>query len=133
MDQPERGARPHRLRRSTPGHRMLLCTALACALLSLGAPPAWADEPAPSATGQEQPASAALGLPQMGGPLTANPNPAKFDAGPGGKVFVTGAITGLAQWQSNAAPGDCAGQADISNGQVFIQKNDGLFRFFVQA
>jgi hypothetical protein len=69
----------------------------------------------------------------MAGPLTANPHPAKFDTGPLGNVFVTGALTGLAQWQSNATRTDRAGQADISNGQVFIQKTDGVLRFFVET
>jgi hypothetical protein len=69
----------------------------------------------------------------MAGPLTANPDPAKFDAGPVGNVFVTGALTGLAKWQSNAARIDRAAQADISNAQLFIQKTDGLLRFFVEG
>jgi len=39
-----------------------------------------------------------------GGPLTANPDPAKFVAGLSGNVFVTGALTGLARGRSTAAP-----------------------------
>jgi len=114
--------------------------AVGCALLSLGASPGRADETAaPPEAGREQPPSAtpsapaALTLPSMAGPLTANPDPAKFGAGPVGNVFVTGAFTGLAQWQSNAARIDRAAQADISNAQVFIQKTDGLLRFFVEG
>jgi Putative beta-barrel porin-2, OmpL-like. bbp2 len=111
--------------------------AVGCALLSLGGSPGWADEttPPPEA-GHEQPAVAAgsaLSTPPMAGPLTANPDPARFDAGPAGNVFVTGAVTGLAQWQSNAARIDRAAQADISNAQLFIQKTDGLVRFFVEG
>src|SRR6266446_2453410 len=68
---------------------------LACALLSLAAAPVWADEAGPPpAVGQEQPAGAAtsaLTAPSMAGPLTANPDPAKFDADPLGTVFLTGA------------------------------------------
>lgn len=110
--------------------------AVGCALVSLGASPGWADETAaPPRAGQEQlaAASSALTAPSMAGPLTANPHPAKFDTGPLGNVFVTGALTGLAQWQSNATRTDRAGQADISNGQVFIQKTDGVLRFFVET
>ena len=109
-------------------------------LLCLVAVPGWADKAArASTTGQEQPADveppapAALTAPSMAGPLSANPDPAKFDAGPVGDVFVTGALTGLAKWQSNAARIDRAAQADISNAQLFIQKTDGLLRFFVEG
>jgi len=111
--------------------------ALACAFLSLVALPGWADEVSPPpAAGQEQPAgpaSAALTAPSMAGPLTANPDPAKFDAGPIGNLFVTGALTGLLRWQSNPVQTDRSGRADISNAQVFIQKTDGLLRFFVET
>lgn len=72
-------------------------------------------------------------VPAMSGPLSANPNPTKFDAGPLGKIYVTGALTGLAQWQDNVFPGDQKTLADISNGQVFVQKTDGVLQFFVQA
>src|ERR1044071_1644011 len=93
--------------------------AVACAFSSLAALPGWADEtnPAPAA-GQERPAgpaSAALTAPSMAGPLTANPEPTKFDAGPIGNVFVTGALTGLLRWQSNPVQTDRSGRADISN------------------
>src|SRR4030088_1018049 len=108
---------------------------LTCVLLSLAAVPGWADEASPPpAVGQEQPAgsaSSALTAPSMAGPLTANPDPAKFDADPLGTVFLTGALTGLAQWQSNPARTDRTGQVDVSNAQVFIQKTDGVLRFFV--
>src|SRR6266404_5679776 len=71
--------------------------------------------------------------PAMSGPLNANPNPTKFDAGPLGKIYVTGAVTGLAQYQDHVVPGDDKTLADLSNGQVFIQKTDGPLQFFVQA
>lgn len=71
--------------------------------------------------------------PAMSGPLNANPSPARLDAGPLGKLYVTGALTGLAQWQDNVLPGDDRALADISNGQVFVQKSDGPFQFFVEA
>jgi Putative beta-barrel porin-2, OmpL-like. bbp2 len=54
-----------------------------------------------------------LPTPAMSGPLqTAAPH--TFDAGPFGKLDVTG-------------------QGDLSNGQVFIQKTDGGWQFYLQA
>ena len=35
--------------------------------------------------------------------------------------------------QNNHVPGDNSTQADLSNGQVFIQKTDGWFQFYLQA
>lgn len=72
-------------------------------------------------------------VPAMSGPLSGNPSPAKFDAGPFGNIYVTGAVTGIAQWQDHVFPGDDRTLADISNGQVFVQKDDGPFQFFIQA
>ena len=71
--------------------------------------------------------------PAMSGPLSANPNPTKLDAGPLGNIYATGAATGYAQWQDNTVPGDHRTFADISNGQVFVQKTDGVLQFFVEA
>jgi Putative beta-barrel porin-2, OmpL-like. bbp2 len=66
------------------------------------------------------------------GPLTWLP-PATFDAGPLGKLSVNGIISGFAQFQNNAVPGDNAAQATLTNGQIFIQKADGNFQYFIQA
>ena len=112
--------------------------AVLCACLGLTALPGWADETdSPAASGQDQAAAGSAGppvsTPSMGGPLTANPDPTKLDAGPVGNVFVTGALTGLAQWQSNPTRADRTAQVDISNAQLFVQKNDGFFRFFVET
>lgn len=72
-------------------------------------------------------------MPSMSGPLAANPHPFSFDAGPLGNVFVTGSLTGLALWQDNSAPIDHSTDFDISNAQIFVQKTDGWFQFFVQV
>jgi hypothetical protein len=72
-------------------------------------------------------------MPAMSGPLAANPNPLSLDAGPLGKIFVTGAATGLWFWQDNPVPGDKETRLDLSNGQVFVQKTDGWLQFFVQV
>src|SRR6266481_3551946 len=75
--------------------------------------------PAPAA---EAPAPAPMTTPAMSVPLSANPNPTSFDVGPLGKIYITGAVTGLALTQDNAAFVDEGTRADLSNGQVFIQK-----------
>ena len=69
-----------------------------------------------------------LSQPGMTGPLMLNPNPVKF-----GDVYVSGVVSGLAQFQNHVAPGDKAAQTDISNGQIFIQKNSGLIQFFAEV
>jgi hypothetical protein len=94
-------------------------------------PPSAGEQPAAAA---EQPAApTAMTTPAMAGPLAANPNPFSFDAGPLGPVYVTGVVSGLAAWQNNVVPGDQHALADLSNGQVFFQKTEGLFQYFVQV
>jgi hypothetical protein len=78
------------------------------------------------------PAPAALPTPSITGPLQGLP-PASFDAGPFGKLAVNGLLDGLGMWTGNYVPGDNATQAALSNGQVFIQKTDGWFQFYLQA
>ena len=90
----------------------------------------------PPATSMPMPAPAApaaMTTPGMTGPLAANSNPTKFDLGALGTWYVTGAVSGIAFTQSHAFPGEIKNRTDMSNGQVFIQKTDGLFQFFVQA
>jgi hypothetical protein len=72
-------------------------------------------------------------MPSTSGPLSDDPNPLSLDAGPLGKVYITGALTGLAFWQSNPVLGDRDSRIDISNGEVFVQKTDGWLQFFAQA
>jgi hypothetical protein len=66
------------------------------------------------------------------GPLTWLP-PATFDAGPLGKLSVNGILTGFAQFQNNSVSPDHETQATLSNGQIFIQKADGNFQYYIQA
>ncbi len=83
----------------------------------------------------------ALPTPAMAGPLAANASPYSLDlpdwlGDAGGKIYVGGAVTGLAFWQSNPqldALGDNASLIDLDNGQVFIQKTDGWLQFFAQV
>ena len=95
--------------------------------LAQNSPPAPQDQPAPP-----PPAPTALPTPAMTGPL-ANIPPAMFDAGPFGKIAVNGFLSGYGLLQNNHVPGDDTKQADLSNGQVFIQKTDGWFQFYLQA
>ena len=85
-----------------------------------------ADQPAPP------PAPTALTTPSITGPLQGIP-PATLDGGPFGKLAVNGVVSGLGLWTGNALPGDNATRAGLSDGQVFIQKTDGWFQFYVQA
>ena len=78
------------------------------------------------------PAATALPTPAITGPLQGQP-PFLFDAGPFGKIAVNGLLSGSGLWQDNHVPGDNTKQADLSNGQIFIQKTDGWFQFYLQA
>jgi hypothetical protein len=71
--------------------------------------------------------------PALTGPIVANPNPLKFDAGPLGSVYVTGALSGLGMAQSNPTGTDKTSHFDISNGQAVIQNTSGLVQFYAQA
>ncbi len=76
-----------------------------------------------------------LSTPSLSGPLVANPTPISFDAGPFGNVYVGGIASGFAALTSDPErpTGDRTWRWDASNGEVFIQKPDGMFQFFVQA
>lgn len=67
--------------------------------------------------------------------IAPNATPITFDSG-FGNITVSGALSGLAFYQSNADhayPGDSETWADIDNATVSIAKTDGTFQFFVQA
>ena len=92
----------------------------------------------PSAPGQQTATAAPappapLPTPSITGPLSNLP-PAEFDAGPFGKLAVNGFLSGMGLVQNNHVPlVDDSKQAALSNGQVFIQKTDGWFQFYLQA
>ena len=71
--------------------------------------------------------------PGMAGPLQANPRPFGYSFGHFGTIYVTGVVSGIGKLQNNVFPGEKKSIVDLSNGQVFIQKVDGVFQFFVQA
>jgi len=104
---------------------------LAQATASAAAPQDGAAQPATAPAASPDP-PAALPTPSITGPLVALP-PAVFDAGPFGKIAVNGILDGLGMWTGNYVAGDNSTQAALSNGQVFIQKPDGWFQFYLQA
>jgi hypothetical protein len=94
--------------------------------------------PAPAPAAPAAPQANPMPYPSMTAPLAANPNPAVFDAGPLGKVMVDGVISGLAFYQSSPQVDGFGNQtkegvADLSNGQVIINKTDGPVQFYIQA
>jgi Putative beta-barrel porin-2, OmpL-like. bbp2 len=97
---------------------------------------AGAEPSAPSTAGpaeQDAPSVTPPTTPGMTGPLLVNPKPLNVDGGPLGKVYITGAVTGVGLWQNHAFPGDHTTRGDLSNGQVFVQTTEGPIQFFVQA
>lgn len=73
-----------------------------------------------------------LSAPATTGPLQMA-LPTTFNAGPLGKLDVTGTVSGMGLWQGNHIPGDEPSQAALTNGQVFIQKTTGWWQFYLQA
>ncbi len=122
------------------GAKLGVAAATAWAAWQLGAAmPASAQQPPPAPAEAAPPAAeapagpTALTTPSMTGPLVANPNPiVAIDDETFGKIYVGGAVTGLALFQTNHFLGDRADHGDASNAQVFFQKTDGLFQFLVQ-
>ncbi|MGD0580397.1 MAG: outer membrane beta-barrel protein, partial [Bryobacteraceae bacterium] len=93
-------------------------------------PDAAAAQSAPAAPPPAPPAP--LPTPAITGPLSNLP-PATFEAGPFGIIAVNGILDGLGMWTGNYVKGDSSTQAALSNGQVFIQKTDGVLQFYIQA
>ena len=90
--------------------------------------------PAPAA---QAPAAAAaaptpLPTPTMTAPL-ATAVPHEIDAGPFGKIDVTGIVSGIGMATANYVPSDRSARVDLSNGQIFLQKTTGWFQWYLQA
>ena len=111
-----------------------LCVGLASICRAQDAPAPDQQKPADqaAATPAAPAAPAALPTPAITGPLSELP-PAVFDAGPFGKISANGFLSGMGLVQNNHVPGDDSHQAALSNGQIFVQKTDGVFQFYVQA
>ena len=97
--------------------------------------PAAPGTPGPAAAAAPAPAAPTSPLiaPSITGPLAIQLPPPKYNLGPLGDIYVDGIGSGLGLWQNNAAVGNRALQADLSNGQLFVQKTDGLVQFYAQG
>ena len=103
------------------GSAVLAQTATPSTPAATAAAPAAATPPAP------------LSMPTMEGPL-ATAVPTTFDAGGKfGSLDVTGILSGFGYVQNHPVPGDENAAADVSNGQVFVQKVTGVTQFYLQA
>jgi hypothetical protein len=88
-----------------------------------------------------QDAPAPLSTPPFAGPLAPNPAPFYIDTtdwlgDAGGKIYISGQVTGLAYYQSNEVQngvGSASSLLDLDNAQIEIQKTDGWLQFYVQA
>lgn len=76
--------------------------------------------------------SSPLPAPAMTGPLQTAA-PVTLDAGPLGKVLVTGVVSGIGLWQSHRTSVDQSMRGDLSNAQVFLQKTSGWWQYYIQA
>ena len=83
--------------------------------------------PAPADTKPADPAP--LPMPSMSGPLQTAP-PREME---GGKLAVTGILSGIGWTEGNHIPSDDATHWDISNAQVFVQKTTGWWQFYLQG
>ena len=92
------------------------------------APAAAAPAAAPAA-----PAAVTLLAPGMNGILAWPSNPTSIDVGPLGKWYIDASVTALALVQDDRFGNDRTSAIDLSNGQVYIQKVDGWWQFYVQA
>jgi hypothetical protein len=96
-------------------------------------PPAAAPAEAPAAPAAPAAPTSPLTAPSFAGPLTQNATPINFDAAGLGTVYFTGAVSGLALFQTDPVLGDHVDNVDFSNGLVMVQKIDGLVQFYAQG
>jgi hypothetical protein len=90
-----------------------------------------ASTPVPPASAA--PPSVTLLAPGMNGILAWPTNPNSVDVGPLGKWYIDASVTALALVQDDRFANDRTSALDLSNGQIFIQKVDGWWQFFMQA
>jgi Putative beta-barrel porin-2, OmpL-like. bbp2 len=108
----------------------LIVSFLAAGALSLRAQTS-SPTPASAASVPVTQPSSPLSTPGMEGPLAANPKPMSFDVPDLGKIYISGALTGLGFLEDHPFPGDRERVADVSNAQIFLQKVDGEIQFFM--
>lgn len=102
------------------------------------AAPAPAADAATAPAGAAPAAAAAPAAPTfsigMDGPIVINPTPFTLASGPLlGSITINGALTGMALVQNHPGIGDYKSDGDLTNGQILIEKTDGVFQFFVDA
>jgi hypothetical protein len=115
--------------------------ALTMASLDVASAPAWAQAapapaPAPAAAAAPAPApeTSPVSMPAMSGTLAGNVKPLKVDAGPLGSVYVTGVLSVMGQYESNFnLPDEHRWMADLTSGQVEVQKVDGPIQFYAEG
>lgn len=78
-----------------------------------------------------------LQAPAFSGPLKPNPDPLTFDAGGLGKLHVSGQLTGIGLWQTNAIPYSSPSNThplfDLGNAQVQVQTSGAPVQIYVQG
>ncbi len=109
-----------------------IAAAVSLAVAAAGTP-ALAQEAAATPPAEAAPPAAPALLPALSGPLSYAATPVSFDVDGLGKIYVNGALTGIGRFQDHTVFGDHSSFGDISNGQVVVQKVDGVFQFFAQA
>ncbi|MFP5208883.1 MAG: outer membrane beta-barrel protein [Acidobacteriota bacterium] len=82
---------------------------------------------APPAQSASSPAP--LPTPSMSGPLQSAP-PHEIQ---GGKIAVNGILSGMGWTEGNHVAGDNATHYDVTNAQVFVQKVNGWWQFYLQG
>jgi len=66
--------------------------------------------------------------------MSQNAAPLTLDLGPlGHKVYITGAVSALGYVQNNEVAGDHSAWGDLGNAQIFINKSDGEFQYFIDV
>jgi hypothetical protein len=122
---------------------VICAAALTMALLEVSSAPAWAQAttpppatpaPAAAAPAAEAAPTSPVSMPAMSGTLAGNVKPLKVDVGPLGSVYVTGVLSGMGMYESNFSfPDEHRYMADLTNGQVVVQKVDGPIQFYLQG
>src|SRR5947207_548003 len=120
------------LRRSTLRMRVVCFLALfvvaLAGLRSVGQNPTASPTDSTTPTATPNP-PAPLPNPSMSGPLqTAVPHEVE-----GGKLVVTGILSGIGWTEGNHITGDDATHYDVSNAQLFVQKTSGWWQFYLQG
>lgn len=84
-----------------------------------------------------EPAPVTIAVPAMSPTLALNPSPISFDAGPLGKLYVSGQLTGIGLVQSDTVPAPGIGNADslldLGSGMVTLQTVGAPLTLVVQA